>query len=275
MAIFRSQYAFFAEQFTDTAIGVKFLSTNNYKSVFHTKTGDDHELFSYTPYGHCQAIVLSNTASGFNGEYPDPVTGNYMLGNGYRAFSPLLRRFICADSASPFGRGGLNAYAYCLCDPINNIDPDGHWTLNPLKIVRHLARSFKGSQVEHFKKKYSEAFYKANAAFETIDNRLTLSGKELPGLKEDNKRNPSLTTKYALNVHQFTTGEIAEKQLPIATKNVQAARYYDSKITHHHSSQLAEIERIVRLDMLQEDINKLPARTKYFTDYAARIRKKK
>jgi RHS repeat-associated protein len=63
---------------------------------------------------------------GFNGERPDPVTGHYLLGNGYWAFNPLLMRFNSPDSLSPFGKGGLNSYAYCLGDPVNFMDPTGH-----------------------------------------------------------------------------------------------------------------------------------------------------
>ena len=64
---------------------------------------------------------------GFNGERPDPVTGCYLLGNGYRAFNPVLMRFNSPDSLSPFGKGGLNAYAYCSGDPVNLSDPSGHF----------------------------------------------------------------------------------------------------------------------------------------------------
>ncbi|RMR48355.1 YD repeat protein [Pseudomonas amygdali pv. mori] len=49
-----------------------------------------------------------------------------MLGNGYRAFNPVLMRFNSPDSLSPFGEGGLNAYAYCEEDPVNRVDPGGH-----------------------------------------------------------------------------------------------------------------------------------------------------
>ncbi|MFC9627560.1 RHS repeat-associated core domain-containing protein [Streptomyces sp. NPDC056930] len=65
------------------------------------------------------------TLLGFNGERPDPVTGCYLLGNGYRAFDPVLMRFHSPDSLSPFDGGGLNPYAYCLGDPINRVDPTG------------------------------------------------------------------------------------------------------------------------------------------------------
>ncbi|WP_167519935.1 RHS repeat-associated core domain-containing protein [Serratia proteamaculans] len=62
----------------------------------------------------------------FNGERLDPVTGTTHLGNGYRAYSPVLMRFTCPDSWSPFGGGGMNPYAYCEGDPINRADPSGH-----------------------------------------------------------------------------------------------------------------------------------------------------
>ncbi|EGH35731.1 hypothetical protein PSYJA_44541, partial [Pseudomonas syringae pv. japonica str. M301072] len=38
------------------------------------------------------------------------MTGHYLLGNGYRAFNPVLMRFNSPDSLSPFGEGGVNAY---------------------------------------------------------------------------------------------------------------------------------------------------------------------
>lgn len=67
---------------------------------------------------------------GFNGQCLDPVSGSYFLGNGYRAYNPVLSRFNCPDSWSPFGAGGINRYAYCGGDPVNQIDPSGHvnWT---------------------------------------------------------------------------------------------------------------------------------------------------
>ncbi|WP_268798531.1 RHS repeat-associated core domain-containing protein [Pseudomonas huanghezhanensis] len=80
----------------------------------------------YTPYGETEGGVQS--LLGFNGELPDPVTGCYLLGNGYRAYDPALMRFHSPDSMSPFGAGGINAYAYCLGDPINLIDPTGHFS---------------------------------------------------------------------------------------------------------------------------------------------------
>lgn len=64
--------------------------------------------------------------SGFNGQRLEPRTGHYLLGSGYRAYNPVLMHFNNPDALSPFARGGLNAYAYCLGDPVNLLDPDGH-----------------------------------------------------------------------------------------------------------------------------------------------------
>ena len=69
---------------------------------------------------------------GFNGELFESWTGHCLLGNGYRAYSPVLMIFIQPDSWSPFGAGGLNAYAYCKGDPVNAADPTGHMPFKQL-----------------------------------------------------------------------------------------------------------------------------------------------
>ncbi|MGX1171703.1 RHS repeat-associated core domain-containing protein [Pseudomonas sp. R151218B TE3479] len=92
---------------------------------------------SYTPYGHRPAENGLFSLLGFNGEQPDPVTGHYLLGNGSRTFNPVLMRFNSSDSLSPFGKGELNAYGYCIGDPINRNDPTGHTPIRSmLKSVR-------------------------------------------------------------------------------------------------------------------------------------------
>ncbi|WP_442112381.1 RHS repeat-associated core domain-containing protein [Pseudomonas sp. NUPR-001] len=67
----------------------------------------------------------ANSPFGYTGERREPLTGWYIAA-GYRPYDPLLMMFLSPDSESPFGRGGLNAYAYCAGDPVNRIDPDGH-----------------------------------------------------------------------------------------------------------------------------------------------------
>ncbi|MDR0279666.1 MAG: RHS repeat-associated core domain-containing protein [Paucimonas sp.] len=79
-----------------------------------------------TPDDVVQQQRLPAGRQGFNGELPEPVTGHYLLGNGYRAYSPVLMIFLQPDSWSPFGAGGINAYAYCEGDTVNAVDPTGH-----------------------------------------------------------------------------------------------------------------------------------------------------
>lgn len=81
---------------------------------------------AYNPYGHSAELPMLHLMAGFNGERRDPLSGYYLLGNGYRAFNPALMRFNSPDSLSPFGEGGINAYAYCGGDPVNREDPTGH-----------------------------------------------------------------------------------------------------------------------------------------------------
>lgn len=85
---------------------------------------DDIHYQSYTPYG-----FGANSSIGFNGQWRDPITGWYHLGNGYRVYNPVLQRFHSPDPWSPFSSGEVNPYAYCLADPVNRLDPSGHFSI--------------------------------------------------------------------------------------------------------------------------------------------------
>jgi len=117
------------------------LATDLQRSVLHTVAVGEHQRPVYAPYGHRSPESGLSSLLGFNGERRDPVTGHYLLGNGYRAFNPVLMRFNSPDSFSPFGKGGVNAYAYCLGDPINLSDQSGHI---PFKAAFSLGRTIGG-----------------------------------------------------------------------------------------------------------------------------------
>lgn len=104
------------------------LGCDQQRSVVQSVTGNQTRRGVYTPYGGQAAEGGVHSLLGFNGEQPDPVTGCYLLGNGYRAYNPELMRFHSPDSMSPFDSGGINPYAYCLGDPINMSDPTGHFS---------------------------------------------------------------------------------------------------------------------------------------------------
>jgi RHS repeat-associated protein len=102
------------------------LATDQQRSVLSALKAHEPHPIAYSPYGHRPAENVLLSLLGFNGEPPDPLTGCYHLGNGYRQFNPVLMRFNSPDSWSPFGGGGLNAYAYCGGDPVGRVDPSGH-----------------------------------------------------------------------------------------------------------------------------------------------------
>ncbi len=93
------------------------------QSVLHRVSQAGHSPSAYSAYGDAPALGVAPL--GFNGQRREPGNGHYVLGNGYRAYSPGLRRFCAPDRLSPFDAGGLNGYGYCGGDPINRTDPTG------------------------------------------------------------------------------------------------------------------------------------------------------
>ena len=87
----------------------------------------------YTVYGHGGCDQFAPVLR-FSGQRKESATGHYLLGNGYRAFNPVLMRFHSPDSLSPMGAGGFNCYAYCGGDPVNNTDPSGHLKLPRVRL---------------------------------------------------------------------------------------------------------------------------------------------
>ncbi|MEB5935297.1 RHS repeat-associated core domain-containing protein [Pseudomonas mosselii] len=100
------------------------LASNGARSIELVLKNDTRKPLVYTPFGHSPGP--DSVRLGFNGAFLESISGDYLLGNGYRAFSPALMRFNSPDSWSPFEAGGLNAYGYCEGDPVNRDDPSGH-----------------------------------------------------------------------------------------------------------------------------------------------------
>ncbi|WCM51497.1 RHS repeat-associated core domain-containing protein [Pseudomonas sp. WJP1] len=132
--------------------------TDQMRSVLQAVNGGPSVPIVYSPYGHRSDEVAMLSLLGFNGERADPITGYYFLGNGYRAFNPMLMRFNSSDSASPFGKGGLNSYAYCSGDPVNRFDENGHNFLRKLFGLQSKPKTYKIVHPKPLVKLYHENF---------------------------------------------------------------------------------------------------------------------
>jgi RHS repeat-associated protein len=119
-------------------LDIGLLATDLQRSVLQTLAPHQPpNPIAYLPYGSRPAASGVTSLLGFNGEWADPVTAHYLLGNGYRAFNPVLMRFNSPDRLSPFGNGGLNTYTYCLGDPINLLDSDGKSAIPVMTVITH------------------------------------------------------------------------------------------------------------------------------------------
>ncbi|QIU88415.1 RHS repeat-associated core domain-containing protein [Yokenella regensburgei] len=107
----------------DSGTDIAYIASDQHGSILLSNNTEGEKSYTWPPYGNGKGTDL---LPGFNGERVDPLTGMYHLGNGYRAYNPVLMRFNCPDDLSPFGPGGINPYAYCAGDPINLTDPSGH-----------------------------------------------------------------------------------------------------------------------------------------------------
>ncbi|CAB3752002.1 RHS repeat-associated core domain-containing protein [Paraburkholderia humisilvae] len=168
-------------------MGLQLTGVDSSGSLRYSFTGTTPQLFSYSPFG---ATLDQGTSLGFNGERPDPLTAVFHLGNGYRAFSPVLMRFMCPDSESPFGVGGINCYAYCGNDPVNSVDPDGHMfgikaIVGSTIAAREIRRTEEAAEMERAASKAAkEAEAASKASSTTVDDE---AGSSLTVYRSDDR----------------------------------------------------------------------------------------
>ncbi|MDF3926302.1 RHS repeat-associated core domain-containing protein [Pseudomonas putida] len=125
-SVFRHAGGLLAQRASSADEGYVLMGVSNTDTLMTQLEAAAKKEYSYSPYGHRPARNESNIPLAFNGEPLDLATGCYALGNGYRLYSPTLKRFCSPDNLSPFGKGGLSAYMYCAGDPVNRVDPTGH-----------------------------------------------------------------------------------------------------------------------------------------------------
>lgn len=110
---------------------------------------------AYSPFGQMISARSSNELLfrrlhiWFSTKYLDLETGLYDFGG--RFYSPFLCRWLNRD---PLGeRGGLNLYAFCRNDPVNNYDKDGCAYFAYRVLDSNLAKPFGIVQTDYLERK--------------------------------------------------------------------------------------------------------------------------
>lgn len=213
------------------------LATDLQRSALHTlKKNTQTQPIAYSPYGYRSVVNGLLSLLGFNGERPDPVTGHYLLGN-YRAFNPVLMRFNSPDSLSPFGKGGLNAYAYCTGDPINYTDPTGQFTFG--RLAKHLGLKSTTYNNTHTSK-WGVSKNKSDKVFEKIqslENKIkeTVAKAQFETFKQD--RTHILSAGAPAKDMRTNLQQIAYNKLFPGSKNIQS----NSDIERAHQKPYAAV----------------------------------
>lgn len=174
------------------------------RSTLNILNNNQRHAVAYTPYGYHLQEADTPQLLGFNGERFDPFTGYYLLGNGYRVFNPVLMRFNSPDSWSPFGEGGINAYAYCAGDPVNREDPTGHMPWKGLKRLFHRTPRTPGPP-----KNLSD-----------LPDQHNLQPKQSPPSRSHQINNPQPTEKRGWVVEPLDPGRISHVSPATARKNL-------------------------------------------------------
>jgi RHS repeat-associated protein len=229
------------------------LVTNHQHSVVHARPPQKTHSIVYSPYGHRVDASGLHSLLGFNGERVDPATGYYLLGNGYRAFSPVLMRFISPDNLSPFEIGGINSYAYCQGDPVNHADENGHFSI-PVRIANQLTSSLRRARERlgvtqipgrHLQQNFHNERYSLGNTSVTLRNTVSNEGSTThfsysSGLERTvhNKKLtlqefrynaiPGICFKQKINIPKHTLKKFEKKLAPVNFDNYMAHTYLKS-----------------------------------------------
>lgn len=106
--------------------------------------------------------------------------GGYLLGNGYRMYSPMLGWFCSPDKLSPFGEGGINAFVYCRGDPVNFHDFSGR-APNPFF---KLLKKYKPAPLDPVLNRFSERVIARRASTGTVVEVVRPTSRPVVAIKQ-------------------------------------------------------------------------------------------
>ena len=106
----------------------------NHKTLILSNNGEYVDISStsdYTNINNNYILIANLNPFRYRGYYFDTDTGLYYLNSRY--YDPELGRFINADAIDILNTAqeelnGLNLYAYCFNNPVNDIDENGNWS---------------------------------------------------------------------------------------------------------------------------------------------------
>ena len=213
----------------------------------------------YHPYGATPND--SPFLLGFNGEYRGCVSNTYLLGKGYRSYSPPMMRFQSPDSLSPFLQGGINAYAYCNGDPMNRSDPTGHNAIlvqNLNKIGRFIGKQLKKSVASLHRTRTNPASLArgpramSSSPTELSESAIARLDYELLGVDIENPLpaalNAQATREALFDLARNTDADLSEHVMIAASKASQVASL--TLALNGHLALLAQRQASIRQDSL-------------------------
>lgn len=147
---------FFVKDHLNNVTGI--VRDSNLLCIYQYDAWGNHEVINkinvITSLSYLDEFVIQNNPFRYRGYYYDIETNLFLVSSRY--YSPELCRWISPDDIEyldPESVNGLNLYCYCKNDPVNYVDPDGHFPIATLLIATLIGAAI-GTAIEVGKQIY-------------------------------------------------------------------------------------------------------------------------